>query len=58
MESLFEFKDCKNKTIDGAVFFLIGSRIIEFGFTSISLICSATINLCSSLQIKMGLDKF
>ena len=35
------FKDCKAaKTIDGAVFLPKGSRIIEFGFISISRINS------------------
>ena len=44
--------------IAGAVFLPKGSRSIENGFISISLICSATINLCSSLQTKIGLFKF
>ena len=38
----------------GAGFLPSGSRIIDFGLVSISLICSATINLCSSLQINIG----
>ena len=32
----------------------IGSRIIDFGFTLISFICSETIKRCSSLQIIIG----
>ena len=40
--------------IAGAVFLGKGSSIIACGFTLISLICSATINLCSSLHIIIG----
>ena len=32
--------------------------MINSGFVFISLICSAAINLCCSLQIKIGEDKF
>ena len=41
--------------IAAAVFLPKGSRSIISGITLIDLICSATINLCSSLQIIIGL---
>ena len=44
--------------IAGAVPLPKGSNKIAFGLTSISRICSATRNLCSSLQIKIVLEKF
>lgn len=40
--------------IAGAVFLPTGSRIMESGFTFIALNCSATMNLCSSLQTTTG----
>ena len=42
--------------IAGAVFLPKGSRRIAFGDTPISRICSATINLCLSLQTKIGFE--
>ena len=42
-----------DKAIAGAVPRPNGSNKIEFGLTWSSLICSAVINLCSSLQIKI-----
>ena len=44
--------------IAGAVFWLVGSNIIELGFIFTCLNCSAVINLCSSLQIIIGLSEF
>ena len=40
--------------IAGAVLRPTGSKIIAWGLVFISLNCSATINLCSSLHINMG----
>ena len=49
------FNACKaDKAIAGAVFLPKGSSNIDLGFMLIFLISSATINLCSSLQIIIG----
>ena len=40
------------------VFWLLGSKMIELGFILICLNCSAVINLCSSLQMIIGLSAF
>ena len=57
--SLFFFSAANAaKAIAGAVFLPKGSRIILSGITFNALICSATINLCSSLQINIQLFIF
>ena len=56
--SLFSNALVADKAIAGAVPLLKGSSKIEFGLTCRPLICSAVINLCSSLQINIGLSKF